>query len=322
MSDFTNKLASFVGAELEKPVQKVNKDDLKEVIQTISTRMSTIENLYSVLPSSDINSFTQKINDGMKDKFFLGLYTKIALKFTKPEDRKYAFAGFINTAKAFNVVFNNILRAIDEVVKTREITIFNARISHAALFGIIRQADAFADYTLILFNGVLSDVISRNGVTEVDPPNKAEIAKLTAAEEFIITIVNNFSVINPTSLTNLVKYIAFTNDTLVDDEKKPNVSIDDGNLSASQKHFIQYGFGALSYIFRTLGQWRNVAKANQIKKSRDEQEWMKERLSLLQMDLSGMDPDSAQYRNTVKSIAKYTKMIEDTQAKIDKYEAK
>lgn len=320
MSDFSTNLASFVGAELNKPLQKVNKDDLKEIIMNIDSRMTTIISMFDALTNSDIESLSSRIKDGMKDHFFLGLYTKIELQFKRMEDRKTPFAGFINTAKSFSVTFNSILRAIDDIVKTREITIMNAKLSHAAIFGMIKQADIFADYTMDLFNGVLSDVAYHN-VSEITPPSEIVARKLQDRMENIVMVVNKFSAIGPASLANLVKYIAFNDDTLVDDEKKPNVKVNTGELSDQQKGFIQYGFGALSYIFRTIGQWRNVMKANSIMKARSERDWMKDRIALLQMELSGMDPNSKNYRDIVKSIDKYNKMAEELQTKIDKYEA-
>lgn len=324
MSDFTNKMASFVGVELKKPVQKITREDLADSIGVVVKRLGTIADMFDRLPVTDIDAFNGRIHDTSvtTKRAYVDLYIGMEIKFQRADDRKTAFSGFINTARSYLDVLNTILRKIADITESRTINIYNARLSHAAVFGLIAQADRFADFTLNLFSGVLFDTIEHNGVSEIEPPAKEVLPKLLEDKDDMIQIVNNISTIGPASLKNMINHFAFADDTLVDDEHKPNVNVNVGNLSNVQKHFIQYGFGMLSYIFRWFGEIGNVLRASKAQKAMKEQEWMKERISLLQMDLAGMDPDSKEYRNIVKSVDKYGKMIADLDKSLQKYQEK
>lgn len=324
MSDFTNKMASFVGVELKKPVQKITKEDLTDSIMSVTKRLGTIVDMFDRLPVSDIESFNTRIHDGADDvkKQFVKLYIAMEVKFQRADDRKSAFSGFINTARSYLDVLNTILRKIADITESRTINIYNARLSHAAVFGLIAQADRFADYALKLFSGVLYDTIEHNGVPELEAPAKGDLQFLEANKDDMVIIINNISTIGPSSIKNMINHFAFTDDNLVDEENKPNVNVNTAQLSPVQKHFIQYGFGVLSYVFRWFGELSNVIRASRAQRDVKEQEWMKERISLLQMDLAGMDPDSKEYRNAVKSVDKYGKMVSDLDKSIQKYQEK
>lgn len=324
MSDFTNKMASFVGVELQKPVKKITKEDLADSISSVTKRLGTIVDMFDRLPASDIANYNTRIHDGADDnkKLFVKLYIAMEVKFTRPDDRKSAFSGFINTARSYLDVLNTILRKIADITEARTINIYNAKLSHAAVFGLIAQADRFADYTLKLFSGVLYDTIEHNGVPELEPPAKGEYQFLQDNKDDIVVIINNISTIGPSSIKNMINHFAFTDDNLVDEDNKPNVNVNTAQLSTVQKHFIQYGFGVLSYVFRWFGEMANVIRASRAQRDVKEQEWMKERISLLQMDLAGMDPDSKEYRNAVKSVDKYGKMVADLDKTIQKYQEK
>lgn len=324
MGNLSVNLREAVLKETSKKMQPISKDAFKETLDTVYARLENFKKAFDGLPASDLTKFASRIVVACSDKnnVYAALYCEIAKK-SGNTDTKSAFTSYIQVISSYLHIIGVVERNIANIFKEKAITIYNSKLSHTVIFAIIDQANRFVEFANNMLDGVMYDTVVVKGVKELPAPKKYKYNYLIKNKECVIAIINNMrSTGSAAYVTNMISdFKKPENDlSLIDSNNAPNAKIDNMMMTPQTKGFIQYGLGAMSFIFRFIGEAANVIKHIRYQKMVKEKEWLESHVALLKLALMDIDPDSDEYRKQVKIIETYNEIIADLDRKIREYE--
>ena len=215
-------------------------------------------------------------------------------------------AGLIALGKAFATIFDEDGSEIDPT---------SLNVSQAMALGYLDNAQTFLTWTSYVLNMGLSDL---PGSAEV-PPYQEEWA-----------MVNLGSVVKfVTSLFNLLPKT-----TIVDQIQKVRSTNRDAALATNGNTLDQYASEndytggetvSLDGFMRSpalmIGQKRINWERSQADQLKQLQNWLRNKITLLQLNLARTNPDDPTYRHTQKLVENYMKDLSDTARKLSQYES-
>ena len=316
-----------LGVSLQKeiaPGQKmktIQKEDLKENLLHTIERMQNFSKVLSDLSNKDRQAIASAIHKASSDRMNIAcnIYVEAAKQIGK-NDIRIAF----DSVSFVTLNYIKILEALDRMISTafkdKAITVYNTKLSHIAIFGLINEAELFINYATYLFDGVNYELCQHNGVRELPPPKKYRQAKLQKNFAEFVEICKNRLATTSTAIAAEIEKIRQNLDVnLIGDDNAINTGfINIGKISPMIRNIL--GVGARKFfIFRWLGEQWQLLKYSRYQKAKKEKEWMEAHVALLKLDLQGVDPNSEEYRKLVKVIESYNEMIAELDQKIDAY---
>ncbi len=306
-------------------VENVDRDALKQYVGTLLTDQRNILGSLKEITANGakLNAALTKHKD---DKSKVGVQAYFAYKgrLAKHRDKRAhkaeeaaPLSGLYN-AVAINVgILEELEAGIDKLFTHNTINLFNSRLSHVVVLGVIAESKLVYNYSRYMVSGVVSSITNMRDIA------RYRYAFMDAKSQDMVNIVSRAH-----SKTGSYNFKAMIKDlksksidvTLLDDMNNITVnSIDANKIGKTTSNVMARGVASLN-IFRWMGEMWETYKHNRAQQAKKEKEWMEAHVALLIMDLGGMDSESAEYKKLSKIISKYELMITEADRKQQDYE--
>lgn len=246
-------------------------------------------------------------------QLFLSRLTSRAQK----DEREAAFSSLLKTASGYLSVIDDIDKNIDKIFENKVISLYNTKLSHIAVLGVVENANVLCNFAWFLFNGVCYDI----GMG-IDKPAKYRFSYMNTTKEKVAGFVNDmYSGVGDGAIFNeILKLRRENKDMLVVSE---NNEINAGMISTAGLGrgligSITAGFMNLN-VFRWIGEAWNLYRDNHYKSIEEKRHWMVTHVQMLRLKLQGMSESDPEYRKLQKIINNYDNMVAAADEKIKKY---
>ena len=223
---------------------------------------------------------------------------------------------FQDTLSGLYLVLNQCIDNIDTLFADKNITIYNTKISHVAIFGMMQSARVFGQFVtdyIALFMSDRSDALFK--------PAKYTLESLKSHVPEVTDTINRTigGQLDKSFVQAIKKYHASGSDIgVVNSESKSTVQfarlnndVTDGDIKAGAKGLA---------IFKFIGDWFVSLADAKRRKLIAERDQLDARAQLLQLELNGVTTDSPEYKKYATIIKNYQALIDRLNAKIAKYE--
>ena len=246
-------------------------------------------------------------------------YNKIASSLTgsaKITNDQRFLGAMSDTVNALIIILEDISGNLDKLFVDKNITIYNTKISQVAIFGMIENAKVFADFVTAFIEVLMSDRTAALGKPEKYVFNRLN-GYMDQACELMNRVLNNK--LSKTFTAAILKYRNSGSDnTVINSENKPTVQFTKINSDVTESDIAA---GARGFkVFRWIGDWFVDRKDRKNRRRIALRDQLQARARLLQLELDGVEKDSAEYKRLVKIIENYQKQIDRLNQDIDKYE--
>lgn len=246
-------------------------------------------------------------------------YNKIESGLTGPAKSAFSdrFLGaMLDTTNALIIILEDISSNIDKFFTDKTITVYNTKISQVAIIGMLENAKTFTEFVCTFVALFMAD---RNSA--LTKPERYTIDFMDKNVDDMCALMNRTlnSKLSKTFTSALIKYRNGGADvTVVNSENKPTVQF--AKISSEvTEHDISSGAKGFK-IFRIIGNFITDWFDKGYRKKVALREQFQARARLLQLELDGVDPNSAEYVRLTKIIANYQKLIDRLNQQIAKYE--
>lgn len=249
----------------------------------------------------------------------IALYNKMsaALTLTARTANNTRFLGAMSdTVNALIIILEDISGNLNKLFVDKNITIYNTKISHVAVLGMIESGKMFADFVSAYIEVLMSDRSSALG-----KPEKYVFNRLNRYFEESCGLMNRVlnQRLSKTFTSALIKYRNGGSDsTVVNSANKSTVHFTKINSEVTEQD-IQAGARGFK-VFRWIGDWFVDRKDRKNRRRIALRDQLQARARLLQLELEGVEKDSPEYKRIVKIIENYQKQIDRLNQEIDKYE--
>lgn len=274
-------------------------EDLGQAVTKLQAQLTTLSKNSSNLPS--VKSY-QKLMKGLTGS--AKLHTE------------QAFLGaVVESAQATVAILDEVSVNIDKLFVDKSFNLYNTKISHIAVYGVLDGAEVLARYLEAFMDAFTSD--KKPEQIKLAPYQKKYLEDKTDEVAAICNRMINGRM-NKTFTASLLKYKQSGNDVSVlssNNESSSKFAKLDGNVNEDN---VSAGCRGI-HIFRAIGDfivdWFD-ARARKQRALRDQH---KARVEFLQMELEGEDPNSERYKRIVKIIQNYQVLIDRLNQKLDEY---
>ena len=304
-------------------VKHVDRDAMKEYISSLLVDQRNVQGALKELTSSG-SKLKKALEANQKDKSKPGVQAYYAYRGMLAQNRdkravkaedETPLAALSNTVAINIEVLEELEATVDGIFTNKTINIFNSRLSHVVVLGILAESKLIYNYSRYLISGITSSLTKQRDIA------KYRYAFLSEQGQQMANIVTrahaktgsyNFKAMIKDLKTSSVDV------SLIDDLTNVVPSnIDESKIKQNTLNLMRLGIPNLN-IFRWLGEMWVTRKHNRAEEAKKEKEWMEAHVALLKMDLDEMDPDSPEYKKLVKIIEKYEEMITAADRKIQK----
>lgn len=316
-------------AELAEAIQKeaasgsrmktITKENFKEHMALLLERVTNFATILKNMPTSDKELLAKQIYQNSKQaNIGCAAYVVIA-KTVGKADLRVAFSSFEFVANYYINLLSAFNRNMDRIFQHKGINIFNVKVSHIAIVGLVCEIDQYVDISTALLDMITYEICGRNSVHELSEPKRYRSLLVQNNIDFLTKVLKTRTAKTAADTINDFNKQQAEDITLLTEHSESNVGfIRPENYSNDMKSYIQSGARRF-IIFRWLGEQWNIIKHARYLKIKKEREWLEAHVALLQMELHNVDPDSEKYRQQVKVIDSYNQMIANLDEKIAKY---
>ena len=316
MAEIIDNISDAVAKDAKK-MSKISKEDLKESLGMILGQLSNFVVTINNVQGSDRIAFTKKIAEAgvEKNNVFSSTYLQIAKEI---HDTKPAFTTFVTCAQNIEAVLKNLERNINSIFNEKYTTIYNTKLSQASVLVMVNAAQLFVNYAIYLFDGILYEIIVNEGEHELNQPRPYRYKFIQNNQKAVLEILKIGGLPQGANLliSELDRIRKNFNHMLIDNHNNVNKELGTYQTGFG---FIKTGLFILAKIFRYFGEFGVVYRNLQYQKMLQEKEWLQNHNDLLKLQLSGMDPNSDEYRKAVKIINTYNDMISKLDDQINSY---
>jgi len=330
VSSVFNKLAESLGKKSflkGNKLNKLSKSDITTLITQNIAMHTTCVNVLKSFSAAELNSWYQNkvvpaLNSATgKSKSIYDTYAKGLNSNASGMERKCVLSSLASVNGKFIEILNTIVSKIDELFKDESIQIFDARVSHIAILGMIKDSTRVAMFTEFLYSYLIKIA---NGIGGDIPRYRENFMADNVSE--VVKIVNR--VLSHEGSYNIAKDI--------DNIKRHNADLVLGADGTNKgilkyvgtvKNFYTPGFvdsilSAISTlnIFDHFMNFIDDYKVARNKRNRETKEWLEGHVALLRMDLSELDPTSPEYTKLVNIIKAYDVKISEYDEEINAFE--
>lgn len=298
-----------------------SRDDLNTYLEFLISSHSTISNV--------LESFTSKYQIAMalkmKDKAFvkqynLSGYIDYKKRLVGAAAKKEA-AGFISSLEYANKEYQSVLESIqdnlDKYFTNDKINLFNTRISHVVLIGVMYQSELLTKYIKYMLS-YISLTLSGNSS---DLPKYREVfmyTNVSAIAKIVNSIYKGAGAKDYKGMLKNIKVNAADFNLLSESNVIQVNKADHLKLSDDSRRVMTMGIFGLT-VFRSLGESVNIMSKWLHTERVIEQEWLKAHTTLLMYKLNDMDEEDPEYIKLSRIVMRYEATINKQQRKIDKY---
>lgn len=304
-------------------LRSLTKDDLEQIIDETVKTLECTSNISKNATNAEVIKLIKAYEGQLSDMKVKS--KKIPLEIHKRfgrgamgmiHDKGHNFAPIFAVNKKFITLLKEIKKNLDKLIVDDTITIFNTRLSHVALLGIIRQADFYGIYTSFLW----AQVVSLNGNPKKNLPGYRVAMLIEKQTEFV-------------ELTNLIceKMGRYTFLNEMENMKKKNTNmllyskgdtfdayVKEASYNKSVRSYFKTGIAALN-IFAWVGEMIDDFNHWRYLRNQNLKEWLESHNALLKLELAGKDENDPEYRRLENIINSYDDMISKYDRKINEY---
>lgn len=320
MAKSIDKLDAAISAQLSSKgaIASLTKDQFLDFIDLVAGSVKTNLKFYT-----DTAHLEKQMKEFIKPKagetrkaviFYQAIYKEMQFSSKKAMDERFMGA-IVDTLAAYAVVLDEVAKNIDNIFQNKSINLFNTKVSHAVVFGMIADAEMFCKFVDWFNTLMMSEMIpALPGILPY------QLKYLEAAVKVVPALINRVvnGRFNSTFVAGIMNYKNGGSDVLVvngDNQSNAKFAKIAGNVTDSD---IESGARGIN-LFKKIGDWWVTLKDEKMRRLRAERDLVQARVQLLKLDLDGMDPESPEYKKQVKIIENYTALIARLDQKLDKY---
>ena len=320
MAKSIDKLDAAISAQLSSKgaIASLTKDQFLDFIDLVAGSVKTNLKFYT-----DTAHLEKQMKEFIKPKagetrksviFYQAIYKEMQFASKKAMDERFMGA-IVDTLAAYAVVLDEVSKNIDNIFQNKSINLFNTKVSHAVVFGMIADAEIFCKFVDWFNTLMMSEMIpALPGILPY------QLKYLEAAVKVVPALINRVvnGRFNSTFVAGIMNYKNGGSDVLVvngDNQSNAKFAKIAGNVTDSD---IESGARGIN-LFKKIGDWWVTLKDEKMRRLRAERDLVQARVQLLKLDLDGMDPESPEYKKQVKIIENYTALIARLDQKLDKY---
>lgn len=316
MSNVFSELASRV-VSLTKTTVKLYSLDINQIRKVIATNKEVHTALVKSYEAFDdraslemMNKYNQlaHVKDPYSIDYIPNAMKERYIKKAKEKEMKRGFGALLSANKTFIEILSQIEANLDSLFDEEEITIYNTRMSGVMVFGILRQSDLVATYSVYLWDHVVKSIAHQR----TSPPVRYRSKYLIENLQRVIDIVND--------LVNAEGKYSFVTD-LMNLKKQQGDLILYASNGGSFLNFLvprlfnsrsvanlMYGAYVLNIFLWAGEKWDNYQHLR-YKRKEEFKNWMETHVALLRLELASKDPNSPEYQQLLKYIDAYDQRI-------------
>lgn len=322
MSRALDKLDNEVTSSVKNgsATKNMTRDQLLDYAISCSAALKAHLQFFTDLGASS-SKFKEKIDLARKnaDKTkFIEIYNRLLTNLTgvAKARQESSFSGaLIEAAQAAVAVLDEVTINIDKLFVDKTFNLYNTKISHVAIYGVMDNASTLAAFMEAYINAFFASCPSGN--FKLAPYQASYLDdKVEAVGDICCRMINGK--MGKTFAAAILRFKKSGNDTSVltsDNQSAVKFAKIGTEVSESD---IRSGCKGL-HIFRVIGDFIVDFFDNRARKQRALREQHKARVEYLQMELEGEDPNSPRYKKIIKIIKNYNDMIDRLNQKLDKY---
>lgn len=324
--DFVKELGSTLQSEVApgKKMRSVNKEDYRENLSILISRVKTLVETLNLLPPNVKQSMAGEIFKSSSDRNNVACNMYIAIaKAVGKNDLRIAFDSISTVAVTYSKILESLDRTTNVMFKDKQINVFNSKLSHVAVFGVLGEAELFVNFATYLFDNITYELCANNGVRELPMPKKYRISYVQQNQvNFINLLKNRLQNGANVVISEIDKAGRSASDVnLIGEDNEVNLGfVQASGYTPMMRNLLTIGARSFMNPFRAIGELWNLIKNSKYNKAKKEKEWMEAHVALLKLQLQGVDPNSDEYRKQVQIIEAYNEMIAELDQKIDQYE--
>lgn len=320
LSELGAKIGKYIKDSAK--MKSLDKEDFRTILVTNISAHKILDNAFKNLTPKEresiYNNYTKAAKDSkLKSKNIpMELVGRYSAGAKKKENTK-AFGALLEANKKFIDIQEELLKNLDNLVVESAITIFNIRLSHVALLGILRQSEMFGTYlgyywaqiSVILSNIDESTIPGyRTAYLIKNRDNIVEIVNMICEKEGRYSFLAEIDNIKKKN-SNLLLYSA---GQTIDRFIKPNA------LNRNVSTTVYFGSFMLD-IFVWIGSVRDDFKHYKHIKDVNLKEWAEAHVANLKYSLAEKDPNSPEAIKLANIIKAYDDEIAKVDERINKY---
>lgn len=317
MANIFSKLASGL-TELVKgtiKLKSMRKEDLQQLLQdNISghSRMETILANFSDKEMSDWYNKTVKPglrNNNNQCKGVYESYLKVIRGKAAGEERKRPLGSLLEANASFAKLLGEISNKIDYLFDNDSVDIFNVRMSHIAILGLMRQSEMVLNFSAYLYS-FMSRVDSRSAVSIPKYRDKFLVERCDRVATIVSLLLDKKG---PYNFLREVDTIRKKNADLVlgaTGRFQFTDSVVNSNYTPSFLDNLASALSCLNIFGAALDAWDDYRLAK-YERNKEIKEWLETHVTLLRMDLADVDKTSPEYMKLVAIIRAYDDKIAD-----------
>jgi hypothetical protein len=300
----------------------VDRNALKEYVSTLVSEARGITQALSEVANKTMGAAIKDLISKASTSEAVKTYT-MYLTALKNEPSKNAsrmeeeipFSSLAEANKRRLAVLTELELQIDELFTHNTINMFNGRLSHIVVVGIIAQSKMMFKYSKYMLSAVVSAITNQHEVAKYRYAWMKDYNQATA-EVVAKSIGSNNSYDFASIIADMQNKAIDV--TLIDDFNKVTVDmVNSSQISGDAKAIISFGVKKLG-LFRWIGEVWETEKHDWKETKRRELEWMRAHVEILKLKLQNTPEDSPEYQRLVRIIERYEEMI----AKADKQSEK
>ena len=320
MANPIDKLDAAISEQLKGggSIASLTKDQFLDYIDIVSGDIKNNLKFFTELgPSEKKMKEYLKAKPGEQRKsieFYNSIYKELQYGAKKAMDERFLGA-FADMLASYAVILDEISKNVDEIFQNKSINLFNSKVSHAAVLGMVVDAEMFGkfiDWYLALF---MSEVVA--GLPKLLPYQMKYLEETVKVVPAMINrIINGRS--GSTFINNVLNYKNGGSDVLLvngNNQSNAKFAKISGSLTDADVEAGARGIG----LFKKIGDWFVTKKDEKMRRMKAERDLMQARVQLLKLELDNVDPESPEYKKQIKIIENYTAIIARIDQKLDKY---
>ena len=300
----------------------ISKEDFRNFMGITLSSLKAMLESFDELQQSESEALGLSMLERQKDRAAMNvqiyyLYLSRLSGQAQRDERKNPFSSLITAAKNYQTVLDEIDKNIDKMFENKVISLYNTKLSHVAIVGVIKNACDLCDFSWYLFNGICYDI----GMG-IEKPAKYRFSYMNTMKEKMSALVSDmYAGVGDGAIFNEVLRLRRENKDmlLVNDQNEVNSGmISTANLTKGLCGSITSGLMSLN-IFRWIGEAWNSYRDSYYRGLEEKRDWMQTHVQMLRLKLQGMDQNDREYQKLQKIINNYDDMVAAADEKIKKY---
>jgi hypothetical protein len=305
-----------------KALSSIKKQVLEEYILLTKEGSTQIAVVLNSLDDNNKKLLTKKIQDYKSDTnpvSIISLYKDVLNKLNRQAqkmEKDLIFSSIIQANTLAASLLDNIYKNIDNLFSNNVINIYNTKVSHTVILGLIHQSKILSTWSTYLYTGISSEL------AKIDNPKYRWffISNNTdSITKYINDLCNKTGAYHAMLSINQIKKANQDIQLLTESTNKSNTGMILSNkLSSDNLALVKRGIHSYN-PFRLIGEGWNLFKNWQVKNNIQHKQWLEAHTAMLKLELENKDKDSPEYIKLQNIIAAYEINIVKTDKVINEY---